>query len=174
MGLDFRLGMSIRAIEINDAMPLHTLQLLRDLLPDVAGRRVLVLGVPCLEDVADTRSSPTATFPTACRAAGACVLAHDSLVNFWPEASIMNNPRLESLAADGGPNALVFAMRHREYLMLDAVAILRLFPRVAAIVDGKDVLSDATAAALANAGCARPAWGKAAGATWAGRQDEQA
>ena len=154
-----------------DAMPLHTLQLLRDLLSDVAGRRVGVLGVSCLADVADTRSSATATFRAACQAAGACVLVHGPLVTFWPEASIMIS---KALASDGGPDALVFAVRHREYLMLDAVTILRLFPRVAAIVDGNDVLSDATAAVLANAGCAPPAWGRAAGATWAGRQDEQA
>jgi nucleotide sugar dehydrogenase len=151
MGNDFRLSMALRGTEINDAMPLHTFELLRGLLPDLAGRRVVVLGVSYLADVADTRSSPTAIFRAACQAAGASVLVHDPLVTFWPEAGIMINTRLESLG-DGGADALVLAVRHQKYLTLNAAGILRLFPHLAAVVDGNDVLSDATAGGLAKAG----------------------
>ena len=45
---------------MNDAMPLHTLKLIKELVPDLAGCRVVILGVSYLNDVADTRSSPTA------------------------------------------------------------------------------------------------------------------
>ncbi len=149
MGKDFSLDVALRATEINDAMPLHTLRVLQGLLPDLRGRLVAILGVSYLADVADTRSSPSAIFRAACLEAGAEVVAHDPLVVEWPETGLTINPRLESLAAS---EAVVFAVRHREYLDLDAAAIAALFPHLRAVVDANNVLTDATAKALSESG----------------------
>jgi UDP-N-acetyl-D-glucosamine dehydrogenase len=53
------LNMALGALEVNNRMPLHTLELMKELVPDLNGRRVMILGVSYLNDVADTRSSPS-------------------------------------------------------------------------------------------------------------------
>jgi nucleotide sugar dehydrogenase len=151
-GRQEHLEFTLDAVDVNDAMPLHTRDVIKQLLPELSGKTVLILGVSYLNDVADTRSSPSALLHDALTAEGATVLVHDPLVERWAEKGISIDRGMESLNALR-PDAVVFALRHREYLALDDAAALRaLFPGAAAIVDANNVLSDATASALAEAG----------------------
>ncbi|MGC9521712.1 MAG: nucleotide sugar dehydrogenase [Anaerolineae bacterium] len=81
-------GVPIRLIEaaraVNDAMPLHMVELLEDALAEVGKpleeARVLVMGYAYLENSDDTRNSPSAILVDALRARGADVVIHDPYV----------------------------------------------------------------------------------------------
>ena len=62
---------SERALEVNDVMPLVTLDKVEQLLGGLEGRRILLLGVSYREGVADTRESPAATFVAQAKKRGA-------------------------------------------------------------------------------------------------------
>jgi nucleotide sugar dehydrogenase len=147
-----RLEMAIGAVAVNDAMPLHTLDLIKQLISNLDGRRIVILGVSYLNDVADTRFSPTEILYDACVAEGAFVIVHDPLVAYWIEKDIEIDCRMDSLAGGCCPDIAVFAVRHREYLALNATDITRLFPTIQAVIDANNVLSDEAAAALVTRG----------------------
>jgi nucleotide sugar dehydrogenase len=151
-GRDRHLETGLAAISINDAMPLHTLELIRELSPSLAEKRVAILGVSYLNDVADTRSSPTEILYDRLVAEGAQVAVHDSIVAYWPEKGLAIDRALDALRRQAGPAIVVFAVRHKEYLALDANIIVALFPELTAVVDANNVVSDATAAGLAARG----------------------
>jgi nucleotide sugar dehydrogenase len=155
-----RMEMAVGALAVNDAMPLHTLQLIKELAPDLSRRRILVLGVSYLNDVADTRSSPTELLCKALAAEGADVSVHDTLISRWDEMEIDIDCRLDSLRTMSGTDLLVTVVRHKEYLGLSADALLELFPSLQAVVDANNVLSDETARKLATKGIAVAGVGK--------------
>jgi UDP-N-acetyl-D-glucosamine dehydrogenase len=154
------LDMALEALAVNDAMPLHTFRLINELIPDLADRRVLILGVSYLNDVADTRSSPTAILYDALRVHGANVSVHDPLVAKWEEKGIAIDCRLDSLGSLRKQDALVVAVRHKEYLGLSAADLLSYFPDLRVVVDANNVLSDETARDLAGTGVAVAGVGK--------------
>ncbi len=143
-----RLKMSLGAIDVNDAMPLHTLRLMKKLVPSLSNHNVTILGLSYLNDVADTRSSPTEILYDACIADGAHVRVHDPLVGYWPEKNMAVDCRMDDLAAPPHAEIVVFAVRHREYLALTSADVLSLFPKAKVIVDGNGVLTDHIAAGL--------------------------
>jgi UDP-N-acetyl-D-glucosamine dehydrogenase len=159
-GRERRLDLALDAVDVNDAMPRHTLQLIKELVPDIAGKTVLILGVSYLNDVADTRSSPSDILYEALAIEGATISVHDPLVTYWPERALPIDCRMESLKEAANSDVVVFAVRHRQYLALDAAAILALFPRARAVVDANNVLEDDTAKALATQGIAVAGPGK--------------
>lgn len=154
------LDMALDALAVNDVMPLHTLELIKELVPDLASRRVVILGVSYLNDVADTRSSPTAVLYDALMAAGAHVSVHDTLVTNWEEKGISIDCRMESLRSFPKPDVLVAAVRHKEYLELAAGDLLSYFPGLRALVDANNVLSNETARHLVAGGVAVAGVGK--------------
>ena len=154
------LDMALEALAVNDAMPLHTFRLINELIPDLADRRVLILGVSYLNDVADTRSSPTAILYDALKVHGANVSVHDPLVAKWEEKGIAIDCRLDSLGSLRKQEALVVAVRHKEYLGLSAADLLSYFPDLRVVVDANNVLSDETARDLAGTGVAVAGVGK--------------
>ena len=86
---DVEFPLSLRGVQINDAMPLVSARALQDLFPDgLRGRRILVLGASYREDVGDTRLSPSATLITALLEQGAKVEVADPLVEEFPEADV--------------------------------------------------------------------------------------
>jgi UDP-N-acetyl-D-glucosamine dehydrogenase len=111
---------SRRAVEVNDVMPLVTLDKLDELLGGLAGRRVLLLGVSYREGVGDTRYSPSAAFLAHARERGAKVIAHDPLVTQWEEEAELAS----ELPSPEGFDALVFAVPHAEYVAMDVAAWL--------------------------------------------------
>jgi UDP-N-acetyl-D-glucosamine dehydrogenase len=138
-----------RAVRVNAAMPMVTVQRLRTALGgQLAGRRVLLLGVTYRQDVADTRFSPAQTFAEAVLAEGAQLEAHDPLVGFWDEMAM-------TLAADlppaAGLDAVVLAIPHRAYRGLDFAAWLGQSRPL--VIDANAVLDDVQRRAVKNAGC---------------------
>jgi nucleotide sugar dehydrogenase len=116
-GLDF--PFSRRAVEVNDVMPIVTLDKLEELLGGLEGKHVLLLGIAYREGVGDTRFSPSELFLTQARERGAEVVAHDPLVAQWNGQEVP----AELPAADGF-DAVVFAVPHTEYVTMDAQAWL--------------------------------------------------
>jgi UDP-N-acetyl-D-mannosaminuronate dehydrogenase len=112
------------------------------------GRTVLVAGISYLSDVADTRNSPSADFCDLLREAGATAVAHDPYVRHWPE-----RPEVPHVSLDSGlarADAVVLAVRHQDYLTLDARRLGRR-PGVV-LLDTQDIVDDAKAAELRAAG----------------------
>jgi nucleotide sugar dehydrogenase len=157
---DGHLTVALDAIDVNDAMPLHTLALIRQLVHNLAGKNILIMGVSYLNDVADTRFSPTDILYEACTTEGAHVLVHDTMVDHWPERGINIDTCREALHRLPPPDVVVFAVRHQMYLTLDGKNILELFPTASAVVDANNVLTDATAVTLAEHGVAVAGVGK--------------
>lgn len=151
-GVDVRLAQTLRAVEVNRWMPLHTLDLICELVDgDLVGKRVAVCGISYLPDVADTRDSPAALLIDRLIAAGADVRAHDPLLNAWPErpaVPLARDLRFCFTWAD----VVVLAVRHSCYrgISLANWGDRRGRPY---IVDSVNVLADEIAAELRTAGC---------------------
>lgn len=138
---------SIAAVHTNDQMPLHSFGLLKKALGSLENTSIALLGVSYLNDVADTRSSPADTFYEACMAEGANMLLHDSFVSYWPERKLKVSNELEAIGAQN-PEVVIFAVRHSEYLQIDAESLYRLFSSAKVIVDANNIISDEKASCL--------------------------
>jgi UDP-N-acetyl-D-glucosamine dehydrogenase len=114
-GLEF--PFSERALEVNDVMPLVTLDKLDELLGGLGGKRILLLGVSYREGVADTRESPAGTFVAEARRRGAEIAAQDPLVSDLGEGG--PDEVLADLPAPAGFDAVVFAVPHSQYADID-------------------------------------------------------
>lgn len=149
---DVTLPMTLHALRTNYEAPLHTLGLLRSLLDGrLRARKIAVCGVSYLAEVADTRNSPTELLVERLLDEGAEVILHDPYVRDWPErpADTVHTDLARCLT---GVDAVVLAVPHPSYLQLDATALMRLVGGRCAIVDTRNILSDATAASLHHAG----------------------
>ncbi len=54
-----QLPMAVHSVDINDKMPLHTLELIEQVYPHLLDKKITILGVSYHKDVADTRHSPS-------------------------------------------------------------------------------------------------------------------
>ena len=137
-----------QAVRVNAAMPGATLRQLHSALGgELAGRRVLLMGVSYRQDVADTRHSASQTFCEAALAAGVQLIVHDPLVRHWDELALPVPSQLPDAAA---LDAIVLAVPHRAYreiefaswlgsarpLVLDANAVLTAGQRQAVLDHG--------------------------------------
>jgi UDP-N-acetyl-D-glucosamine dehydrogenase len=108
------LTVSEQAVSINDRMPRFAFEFLARQVPDLAGQRVLLLGLSYRGDVGDTRFSPVGPFYEFLIGAGAEVLLHDPIVPYWMEKN-------RSVAADAAallakvPSVIVASAGHRAY-----------------------------------------------------------
>ena len=145
-----------RAVAVNRAMPLASLDAVQALLGgSLAARRLLLLGVSYRPEVADTRNAPAAAFVMEARRRGATVAVHDPLVRHWPELDIAIP---EALPDPAGCDAVVVAVGHDAYRALD-------FPRWLGearpkILDADKVLDRRQRDDLARLGCAVAAIGR--------------
>jgi nucleotide sugar dehydrogenase len=156
------------SIDINDSRGLRATQLVRDALRNmgkiVAACKIAVLGASYRQDVGDTRYSGSEVIVRKLTEMGADVVAHDPYVSHWWELEkqdtypspghsmsrfFRNQEKLaemqmmNSLAeAVGGADALVLAVRHREYLNLDPDRIVELAGKPLAVVDCFGILED--------------------------------
>jgi len=147
--LECELPVTLAALAANFAMPLHTLDLVRECAGGkLSGLRILLCGVSYLADVADTRNSPSLTFVDAAVAEGAEVLYHDSLVDVWPE-----RPEISRIEVVAGAleqfDAIVFAVPHAEYSSIAPED----FHGKAIIVDASNIFNDDQAFRLRGIGC---------------------
>lgn len=152
LGSNVELEMTLRALEINRTMPEHTLRLLEEILArPLRGAKVTLLGASYVAGVGDTRNSPSRYFVELLQRADADVRVHDPCVDEWPECPDV--PLFADLGlAMHGADAIVLAVGHQEYFSLEPPDLLRLCGGPVAIVDAWNVLNDAKAASLRDAG----------------------
>lgn len=167
------------AININDTRALHAPQLVRDALRNMgkplAAAEVLILGAAYREDVGDTRYSGSEVMVRKLAEMGADVKVHDPYVEHWWELEAQDtyphpgyslkrffhrqdqlvNLRIQPdlKAALNGVDAVVFAVRHQQYLKLDPDAVFRQVGKPFAVVDCFCILSDAQIRRYLELGC---------------------
>jgi nucleotide sugar dehydrogenase len=167
------------AININDTRSLHVPQLVRDALRNMgkplAAAEVLILGAAYREDVGDTRYSGSEVIVRKLAEMGADVKVHDSYVEHWweleaqdtyphPQYSLrrffhrqepLKNLRIERdlNTALKAVDAVVFAVRHQDYLRLEPDAVFRQVGKPFAVVDCFCILNDAQIRRYLELGC---------------------
>jgi nucleotide sugar dehydrogenase len=119
-GVDYAFPFASLALATNSAMPRRIVEKVRQLLHGtLQGKRLLLLGISYRQDVSDTRFSPSEIFYKAAREAGAEVLLHDPLVEYWREQAV---PISRHLPPASELDAVVLAVPHREYANFDFAA----------------------------------------------------
>jgi UDP-N-acetyl-D-glucosamine dehydrogenase len=167
------------AININDTRALRAAQLVRDALRNmgkiVAASTVCVLGASYREDVGDTRYSGSEIIVRKITEMGGNVRVHDPYVEHWWEFEsqdtypsvgaswsrfFRNQASLKDLrigkdlkASLKSTDAVVLAVRHKEYLDLKPDAVVKMIGAPAAIIDCFGILDDAMIKRYFELGC---------------------
>ncbi len=150
--VDGSLDFAINAVDTNDTMPLHTLELIREEFPDLKDLKVAILGVSYLEDLGDTRHSPTETLVKQLNEAWANVKTDDPYVKYWAEMDtydIGKNPYDTVKDSD----VIVFAVGHKQYKEIDPEKLVKDFDKKPLIIDCSNFLSDNKIKAFKKLGC---------------------
>ncbi|HNW24560.1 MAG TPA: UDP binding domain-containing protein, partial [Candidatus Cloacimonas sp.] len=151
-GVEGSLNFAIKAVNTNDTMPLHTIEIVKSIYPELKNLQIAVLGVSYLEDVGDTRHSPSKTLVEFLRKDLAQVKTHDPYVEAWPEMeenhiqNDLNNVLPES-------DVVIFAVGHSQYRKLDPEYVVSLCNTKPLIVDCSNFLSDETIKIYKELGC---------------------
>ena len=156
------------AININDTRGLRAAQMARDALRNMgrilAASQIAVLGASYREDVGDTRYSGSEIIVRRLTEMGAEVKAHDPYVRHWWELEkqdtypavgtgwsrfFRNQEHLKDFKmipdlaeALEGADAVIFAVRHKPYLSLEAEDLVRMTGGPAAVIDCFGILDD--------------------------------
>jgi UDP-N-acetyl-D-mannosaminuronate dehydrogenase len=147
------LPMAVQAVDINDTMPLHSVDLTREALGgSLKGKKVHLLGVSYLQDVGDTRHSPSEIYWNAIVKEGANASCHDPLVKVWPEVEDAEVDK-DLMGSLKGAEAVVFAVGHREYKGLDPAAVVKATGKTPAIIDTQNILTDEELKGYLKLGC---------------------
>jgi UDP-N-acetyl-D-glucosamine dehydrogenase len=167
------------AININDTRALHAAQLVRDALRNmgkiVAASQVAILGASYREDVGDTRYSGSELIVRKLAEMGAELTVNDPYVEHWWEFEnqdtypaigesrarfFRNQEQLRELRmsptlaeALKGADAVVLAVRHKEYLSLDPDDIVGMAGNPLAVVDCFGILDDRKIERFFELGC---------------------
>jgi UDP-N-acetyl-D-mannosaminuronate dehydrogenase len=167
------------AIDINDTRSMRAVQLIRDALRNmgkiVAASKVTIMGVSYRQDVGDTRYSGSEVIVRKLTEMGAEISAHDPYVKHWWELEkqdsypspgsswsrfFRNQGNLSSLKiskdlaeALQGADALVLAVRHREYLALVPDNLVKMAGKPLAVIDCFGILDDETIQRYFELGC---------------------
>lgn len=156
------------AININDTRSLHVGQLTRDALRNmnrpIAAAEILLLGASYREDVGDTRYSGSELIVRRLTEMGAEMRVHDPYLSHWWEFEkqdeypkrghslarfFRNQEKLSGLGMEkdfkkafSGADAIIFAVRHKQYLDLDPDEVVRRVGNACAIIDCFGILDD--------------------------------
>jgi len=167
------------AIDINDTRSLHVAELVRDALRNmgkiVAASKTALLGVSYREDVGDTRYSGSELIVRKLTEMGGEVVVHDPYVKHWWElekqdvypaqgrswARFFRNQeglaktRMQAELTDAleGVDAVVFAVRHEDYLNLAPDDIVRMVGNPCAVIDCFGILDDDSIRRYFDLGC---------------------
>jgi len=118
---------------VNDWMPFHILDLLKDALNEadrsISSARILILGYAYLEDTDDVRNSPSAVLKEQLDQLGTKTILHDPYITGHQD---------DLLELAKGCNAVVLMVRHRPYLELDLVALYSVLSSPV-FIDGRGV-----------------------------------
>jgi UDP-N-acetyl-D-mannosaminuronate dehydrogenase len=116
---DMDFPFSTLAVSTNNNMPLVSLNKIQNALGgSLNGTSILLLGVSYIQDVGDTRYSPSQIFVENAESRGASVLCHDPLLDYWPE---LNRKLPSEIPSPEGFDAVVFAVAHELYKKLDII-----------------------------------------------------
>jgi nucleotide sugar dehydrogenase len=156
------------AIDINDTRSLRAVQLARDAMRNmgkiVAASKVTVLGVSYRQDVGDTRYSGSEIIVRKLTEMGAEIRAHDPYVKHWWELEkqdiypapghswarfFRNQENLTELrmskslsGALEGSDAVMLAVRHKDYLSLVPDDVVKMAGKPLAVIDCFGILND--------------------------------
>jgi len=158
-GLDSSLDIAINAVNINDTMPLHTLELIKEEFPEIKDLKVSILGVSYLEDLGDTRHSPTEILVKQLNGLWANVKVHDPYVTYWSEMDSFDVHK-EIPKAVEDTDVIVFAVGHSEYRNIQPEQLVKNFEKKPLIIDCSNFLSDEKIKQYKNLGCKVKAVGK--------------
>ncbi len=150
--IDDSLSIAVNSVNINDTMPSHTVDLIKEVYPELRDVRLAVLGVSYLEDVGDTRHSPSYTLVRMLREEWAEVSCHDVYVEHWAELET------ENIYADlteilPGMEVVIFAVGHAEYRRIEPAELVKLCGSKPLIVDCSNFLSDEKIKQYKELGC---------------------
>lgn len=140
-GAETSMPQSLSSIAINDRMPEFTCGLIERHIPELEQRTILLLGVSYLNDVADTRHSPSETIYDFCIERGANVHLFDPQVAFWPERNVRVSRQLDELPLEV-IDTLVFLVAHRALRSMSAEQWLEICPQTRHVVDANNVITD--------------------------------
>ena len=167
------------AININDTRALHAAQLVRDALRNmgkiVAASQITILGASYREDVGDTRYSGSEIIVRKLVEMGTEIKVHDPYVEHWWEFEnqdtypaigesrsrfFRNQEHLRELRmcptiaeALKESDAVVLAVRHKEYLKIKPDDIVKMAGAPLAVVDCFGILNDRNIERLFQLGC---------------------
>ena len=150
--VDGFLDFAIRAVNTNDTMPLHTLELIKEEFPELKDLNVTVLGVSYLEDLGDTRHSPTEILVKQLYENWANVKVDDPYVKYWAEMDtydIGKDPYESSKNAD----VIVFAVGHKQYKDIDPEKLIKNSDKKPLIIDCSNFLTDEKIKKFLKLGC---------------------
>ncbi len=157
--LEGSLDVAINSVNINDTMPLHTIELIKQEYPDLRDLNIAVLGVSYLEELGDTRHSPSETLVRFLNESWAIVKAHDPYVDFWAEME--NVPVLDDIReAVKNADVVVFAVGHNEYRNYQPQKIVEMAGKKPLIVDCSNFVDDVKLNEYKKIGCKVKALGK--------------
>lgn len=150
--IDDKLKMAINAVDINDTMPIHTIELIQEEYPELRDLKIAVLGVSYLEDLGDTRHSPSATLIKNLNESWAIVQAHDPYVEFWPEMeNVQVMQDLKKVMKDA--DVVIFAVGHSEYKNIKPAELLQISGTKPLIIDCSNFLTDEKISKYLKLGC---------------------
>jgi len=138
---------TLQAIEINDLMPRDTVRLIKDTVGVLSGKNITLMGISYLNDVADTRYSPSYLFSKICMEEGANMIFHDPLVELWEEMGVRVITDFSELS-NKKHEVVVFAVRHSDYLKLSVQQLIEYFPGASLFVDAFNIIDDTKASEL--------------------------
>ncbi|MCD4652072.1 MAG: nucleotide sugar dehydrogenase [Candidatus Cloacimonetes bacterium] len=151
-GVDDNLSLAVKSVNINDTMPLHTIDLIKEVIPELEGNKIAVLGVSYLENVGDTRHSPSYTLVKYLEKENAEVMCHDSYVEHWqewPEKKVHQHLRDVLPEAD----IVVLAVGHDPYMELEPEMVTSITGKKPLIIDCSNFLTDERIKAYKQLGC---------------------
>jgi len=150
--LEEQLPMAVHSVDVNDTMPLHTVELIDEVYPTIADKRVTILGVSYLQDVGDTRHSPSKILWEQLVAKDAIVSVHDPLVEVWTEVGDMRVGKdIKDSLADA--DIVIFAVGHKAYRDLEPEYVVNACGKPPLIVDCSNFLNDEEIIKYLKLGC---------------------
>lgn len=146
------LDVAIRSVNINDTMPLHTIELIKPEFDGLRDIKIVVLGVSYLENLGDTRHSPSKTLVEFLNKESALVKCHDPYVEYWAELEEVKVYRdIDDVLPDA--DVVVFAVGHDEYKKLSPRALIEICGTRPLIIDSSNFLDDETIKKYIALGC---------------------
>lgn len=133
------LPMTIKGININDKMPLHTYDLIKANI-HMGGLKTILIGVSYREDVGDTRYAPAEKLYAKLTNDGLEVNVHDPYVEEWPE--LPKATFIESIESLHQFDCVVLCVRHHCYLNIKAEDLIKSTKAQALIIDANNILDD--------------------------------